>query len=797
MRPFSFYILFFTCLIFEISFGQKKILHAVASGDITVDGKFDEPIWEFAPIATDFVMFSPDNGKPENPARKSEVQIAYNDDAIYVAAKLYDDEPAKILHEITARDNFGTAEHFGVFINGLNDSHHDFRFFVSAAGVQMDCLFTNKDGEDFTWDAIWASKAVLTDYGWAVEMKIPYAALRFAKNEKQTWGVNFYREVRRFRQLYTWNFIDAKINNESAQSGILEGIDNIKTPTRLFLIPYTSYYVNTNAQQKVAGDLRGGLDIKYGISNAFTLDAILVPDFGQTKFDNVELYLGPFEQQFTENRPFFTEGTDLFSKGNLVYTRRIGQTPYIPTGNNEVIQDKPTSIKLINAVKVSGRTKNGLGIGVLNAVTENTSVTLRDTLSGARRNITIEPATNYNVLVLDQRFRKNSSVSLVNTNVTRNGSYRDANVSALVYDLNTKENTYKLNGDFKYSYLSAFGDKTTGVNTSMTFSETSGKFRYYLGGQYVSKDYDNNDLGLTFQTHYHSLNAGTSYRILNPTKKFNSLSLFLDAYSEFENYTGRLQTGRVNLSFNSTDKKNDYYGWGLRIRPLETYDFYESNTYDLQYFTIPKNMDVWVYISSNYNRKFALDFNPIVTFFDQKKRITYGFTLSPRYRVNDHLTLIYTFDFTHQENNTGNADFNDPNTIFARRNRSNYTNSLQCKYAINNKMTINLSARHYWAQVNNQEYMTLQPNGSLSSNPSYHINKDQNLNLWNADLSYSWWFAPGSQLTLLYRNNATNFNRLLENSFARSLSQSVNHEQLNHIFSISLRYFIDYNQLRR
>lgn len=797
MRPFSVLILLCTCLTCQFSIGQKKILHALASGQITVDGHFDEPIWEFAPIASDFVMFSPDNGKPVNPAHRTEVQVAYNDDAVYIAAKLYDDEPGKILHEITARDNFGTAEHFGVFINGLNDSQHDFRFFVSAAGVQMDCLFTNKDGEDFTWDAIWDSKAVLTDYGWAVEMKIPYAALRFAKEERQTWGINFYREIRRFRQLYTWNFIDAKINNESAQSGILKGIDNIKTPTRLFLIPYSSYYVNTNAQQKVAGDLRGGLDIKYGISNAFTLDAILVPDFGQTKFDNVELYLGPFEQQFTENRPFFTEGTDLFSKGNLLYSRRIGQTPYIAAGEHEIVQDKPTSIKLINALKVSGRTKSGLGVGVLNAVTENTSVTLRDTLTGGRRNLTIAPATNYNVLVLDQRFRKNSSIALVNTNVTRNGGDRDANVSALVYDLNTKKNTYKLNGDFKYSYLSAFGVKKTGFNTSINWSETSGKFRYYLGGQYVSKDYDNNDLGLTFQTHFHSLSSGASYRILNPTRKFNSLQIFLDAYSEFENYTGKIQTGNLNLSFNSTDKKNDYYGWGLRLRPLETYDFYQPNTGDLSYLTIPKNADLWAYLSTNYNRKFAVDFNPTLTVFDQSQRITYGFLLSPRYRLNDHWSMVYSFNFLRQNNDLGNADFDDPNTIFARRTRINYTNSLQCKYAINNKMTLNLAARHYWALVNNHEYLNLQPDGSLVTNAAYALNKNQNLNLWNADLSYSWWFAPGSQLTLLYRNNAAVFDRITYQSFGRNLSQTVNNQQLNHIFSVSLRYFIDYNQLKR
>ena len=317
----------FTIVLFHLNFfGQKKVLRAITSGDIIVDGKFNEPIWEFAPIATDFVMFSPDNGKPISKEKKTEVQIVYNDDAIYIGAKMYDDETNKILKEITQRDNFGTAENFGIFINGFNDSQQDFRFYVSAAGVQADCVFTNQNDEDFTWDAIWESKARMTDYGWVVEMKIPYAALRFSNKKQQTWGINFYREIRRDRQAYTWNFIDTTIDNESAQSGILEGVDDIKTATRLFFIPYSSFYLNSNAYQKTFGEYKGGLDIKYGISDAFTLDAILVPDFGQTKFDNVILNLSPFEQQFTENRPFFTEGTDLFQKGDLFYSRRIGET---------------------------------------------------------------------------------------------------------------------------------------------------------------------------------------------------------------------------------------------------------------------------------------------------------------------------------------------------------------------------------------------------------------------------------------------------------------------------------------
>jgi hypothetical protein len=167
----------------------------------------------------------------------------------------------------------------------------------------------------------------ITDFGYVIEMKIPYAALRFPEKDKQTWGLNFFREVRRERQKYTWSPIDNKIGAISQQAGLLTGIENIKTPTRLFLIPYSSFYLSGSETQKTKGELKGGLDIKYGINDAFTLDAILVPDFGQTKFDNVVLNLGPFEQQFNENRPFFTEGTDLFSKGNLLYSRRIGQTP--------------------------------------------------------------------------------------------------------------------------------------------------------------------------------------------------------------------------------------------------------------------------------------------------------------------------------------------------------------------------------------------------------------------------------------------------------------------------------------
>ncbi|WP_284651533.1 DUF5916 domain-containing protein [Flavobacterium terrisoli] len=795
---------FFLCVFLLFAghtFSQKKVLHTKnTTGKIVIDGRFDEPVWKDAEIATDFIMINPDNGKAIANEKRTEVKIVYDNSAIYVAATLYDNEPSRILKELTLRDNFSTADHFGVFFNGYNDGQQEFRFFVSAAGVQQDGIYTETNGEDFSWDAIWESHVDVTNFGWTVEMKIPYAALRFPTDGKQPWGLNFYREIRRDRQQYSWSFLDAKIVNESTQAGMLEGIENIKTPTRLFLIPYASQYLYTSKTQKTFGEFKGGMDIKYGINDAFTLDAILIPDFGQTKFDNVELNLTAFEQQFSENRPFFTEGTDLFSKGSLLYTRRIGETPEIDVADNETVIDRPSSIKLINAVKVSGRTKNGLGIGVLNAVTENTGVIIKNNDTGETRLENIAPLTNYNVFVLDQRFSKNSSVSLINTNVTRNGDFRDANVSAFVWDLNTKKNTHNLSGAVKYSYINNMADTEDqkGIAANINLGETSGKYRYSIGGVYASKDFDNNDLGINNQTHYHGFYANSSYRILNPNTIFNGFEANLNSYVEFDNRTDRIQAGNLNLFFNTYDKKNDFYAFGINASPLEVYDFYEPRSFEEQKFVaVPKNFRTYLTYSTNYNRKFAFDISPSVTLFDEKDRKNYGFIVSPRYRFNDRFSLIYNFNFNRQNNNVGWIDFDDfDNTIFARRNRITYINTLQGKYSINNKMNFNLNVRHYWSYVVNHEILTLQDDGSLAENTTYTENKNSNLNLWNLDLTYSWWFAPGSQVSVLYRNNAALFSREFNRQLESNLNDALDSENLSHVFSISIRYFIDYNSMK-
>mgnify|MGYP005848359411 FL=1 len=406
----------------------------------------------------------------------------------------------------------------------------------------------------------------------------------------------------------------------------------------------------------------------------------------------------------------------------------------------------------------------------------------------------VEPLTNYSVLVFDQRFNQNSSVSFINTNVTRvGGDFRDANVTGIVYDINSKGNKYNFSGDLKMSSIYD-NEKGNGYSTYINIGKTFGKYRYSIGSQYVSKEFDINDLGINFITNYHNLTANFNYRILNPTARYNSFRLNTNYYLERENTTGKAQEHWINMNVNSNTKKNDYIGYGFLVSPFFTYNFYESRV-PQKPLAIPANGNAFIFFSSNYNRRFAIDFESSVRIFNQENRMNYGLFISPRYRFNDKLTLIYSTNYNRQNSDIGWVDFIENDVVLAERNRTTLTNSISGKYAINNRMTLNLTTRHYWSFAENIQFQRLLGDGTFTSNNNYTSNRDANFNLWNFDLSYSWWFAPGSQITALYRNNAQNFSTEVNKDYGSNFN-NVFEDNLNHIFSVSVRYFIDYNKAK-
>jgi hypothetical protein len=446
-------LLLLTALIAPVSFSQEgghKDLKALRILDKPkIDGKLSEDCWLAAAAASDFVQYEPYNGAA--PTFQTRVIVVYDDNSIYIGAIMNDSEPGKIMRELGSRDSDElNADGFMVSISPYNDGLNSFDFFLYASGVQAD-VKNFSTGSDISWDAVWKSEVSITEEGWVAEIEIPYSALRFPKTEQQLWGLNFAREIRRIRETSHWNFVDKKIDGILNQAGVLSGIENIKPPLRLSFEPYLSSTVLKEPPENT-WDFRfnGGMDLKYGINESFTLDMTLIPDFSQVPSDDQVVNLGPFETYYSEKRQFFTEGVELFSRGDVFYSRRVGSKPM---GYNDIeetyapedIIENPEQTRLLNATKMSGRTSRGTGLGFFNAMTAPSYATVRDS-TGDTPEIQTQPFTNYSMLVADQSLPNKSYISLYNTNVYRGTDEYTANVTGTEMNFRDRRNLISASG---------------------------------------------------------------------------------------------------------------------------------------------------------------------------------------------------------------------------------------------------------------------------------------------------------------------------------------------------------------
>ncbi|MCD8439653.1 DUF5916 domain-containing protein [Tenacibaculum finnmarkense] len=798
----------------EIHKKRKKLPATRIQTPPVIDGLIDESIWEKAPIANNFIMMRPTNGQNEPSTHKTQVKLVYDNDAIYVSALMYAPNPAKIPAEFNNRDNIGNADFFMLMINPNDDGQNPTMFIVSAAGVQADSKVASGN-EDFNWNAVWQSAVKINKNSWTVEMKIPYRALRFANSDVQSWGINFHREVKNLNARFTWNPIDNTQGNWTQYDGLLENLKNITPPTRLNFYPYTSA-TTTSFKGKTNFDWSVGMDVKYGLTENFTLDATLIPDFGQTAFDNVTLNLGPFEQQFSEQRQFFTEGTALFTKGNLFYSRRIGGKPIKNASVNEQIEtliESPKKVQMLNAIKVSGRTKKGLGIGFFNAVTAKTEAVIKNNTTKEIREEIINPLSNYNILVLDQQFNQNSAITLINTNVTRNGHFKDANVTGLLWHLEDKNSNYNIDGSVKMSNIS---DDKNNPNTGYTFDTSigkkSGNWRGEIGYNLKNKDFNPNDMGILFRNNQQSIYGFTQYRTLKPTGIFNYYRINTAYNSNFLHNPGTYTGSNINTAFQAETKKRFAFGANI-IYSSKRKDFNEprQGTTSGIYFKRPQRIRISHWGSTDYRNKFAIDYDWRYSFFKNNPKENYGFKISPRYRFNNQFSLVYSFKYG--QTNNGQGFVNDINQedvnnnpalspflddiIFGQRNWARFNNSLTGKYSFNTKSTLSLAFRHNWSKVPYKEqFYTLNKNNGELIESNYTDNHHKNFNSWNVDVNYLWQFAPGSQLTAFYRNTISNDTDIATQNFSENL-ESLLKEDNQHTFSVRLVYFIDYNQLKK
>lgn len=619
-------LLFFTINLFALE--KKPPLKVVTAlrveqGSINIDGKLDENIWKNESV-NEFTQKDPNEGSPAT--QKTDVWIAYDNDNIYIAARMLDSKPELIDASLGRRDQYVNSDWFGFYVDPYNDKKTGFYFGVNAGGSMVDGTLFNDSWDDDTWDGIWEAKTLVNDEGWTVEIKIPFSQMRFKEAEHMEWGINFVREIKRNNEKSYFVMIPKKESGFVSRFATLEGLNGIKPKQRFEILPYfvqkAQYLVHDkndpfykSSQYKPAI----GADLKIGIGSNFNIDATINPDFGQVEVDPAVINLSAFESYFNEKRPFFIEGSSNYYFGiggvnnnwgfnfgwpELFYSRRIGRSPRGGTSDAEYVK-YPSETRIIGAAKLSGKLDETTTIGALGAVTERTHASLWN--NGTATNQEVEPLAFYGVFRTKKEFNDgNQSLGLMFTSTNRsfNEIGLDNNLSKNAYAFGLDGWTF-LDDDKEYALAAAVAG--TYVNGTKEFVQNLQKqaYRYYqrpdatyssfdpertsLSGYYgrimlnrqkgnfyinsavglVSPGFEQNDLGFQFMADKINFHTVLGYRWFEPDGIFRNKQVYV-TYARSFNFEGNTINNFIwyRLGTTFTNYYGLYFGGNFNFRSL-------------------------------------------------------------------------------------------------------------------------------------------------------------------------------------------------------------------------------------
>lgn len=402
-----------------------RAMAAPREGDIELDGRLDDPAWRTAPPVADFHQKEPAEGAA--PTQRTEVRFLYDDERLYIGARMYDDDPGAIVGRLVRRDADAESDEIRIIFDTFLDHLGQTMFTVNPAGVRGDAYGPGGSGLDSSWDPVWQVETRIDAEGWTAEMAIPFSQLRFPQGAEQVWGLQVERSIQRSNEYIVWSFWPRGVSGGPSRYGHLSGISAPTGGTkRLEVLPYTVGQLSNAAlvdsddpfASNVERTFRAGADAKYLLTSNLTLTATVNPDFGQAEVDPAVVNLSAFETFFPEKREFFVEGSGLFDFGGLwcftcsnisslsmLFTRRIGRAPQgigLAHDAGEYV-DAPDASTILGAAKITGRTAGGLSIGVLEAMTASETADVIGA-GGSRLEQEVAPFTNYFVGRVKQDF---------------------------------------------------------------------------------------------------------------------------------------------------------------------------------------------------------------------------------------------------------------------------------------------------------------------------------------------------------------------------------------------------------
>jgi len=790
-----------------------------------IDGKLDDACWKTGEWAGDFTQWLPNEGA--KPSQPTSMKILYDDKNIYVAIRAFDSVPAKICRKAGRRDEF-TGDMVGVAFDSYHDRRTGFEFDVSAAGQKVDLVVTNPCVVDMNWNAVWYAKTGKEDSAWTTEIEIPLSQLRYSKDSVQVWGLHAWRWIDRVQQESEWELQSSTGPGILYLFGELHGIKDLPTSRRIEIMPYMSGKFNTfkaepnnpftNKGRSWAGNV--GLDAKIGLASNFTVDMTVNPDFGQVEADPSMMNLTAFETFYDEKRPFFLEGKNIFNfdfdNSSLFYSRRIGHAPtFEPTLSDAEFKWTPENTTILGAAKLSGKTAKGLSIGVLETLTstENTKI---DSL-GKRRNVGVEPLTNYAIVRVQQDFSKGNTVIggiLTSTNrfinapqldfMNRNaytggidflhqwhdkeyyvdakfvGSHINGSHSAMS-DLQQSSARYYQRPDVDYVQYDSTLNSISGHGGSIRVGKGSkGLWRYSTEAIWRSPGFDLNDMGFMQIADVIKQKNSVYYFVNKSVSIFRTYNVSVSESNNWD-FSKKYLSSNVNIAtyFEFTNK------WA--INASANYTTQSLDTRILrggEAMLLPSVWNESLYMRTDPSKKLFFELNTELSTSGSGSARYYSIKPGLKYTPVNSLRIYTGLNFSSNRNDlqyitTVNSD-NTPKYILGKIEQK----TLGLTFRVDYNITPELSIQYYgspFATIG--KYSDLKrvtdPNASnytnrfsgltstLNSNNTYEVlennhnytfgNPDFNFNQFRSNLVFRWEYRPGSQFYLVWSQDRTAF----------------------------------------
>jgi len=780
MKSLRITLLLLICILnfnFALSHEIKSVYATKISVPITIDGLLKEETWNLATPAVNFIQRDPLEGEPAS--EPTEIKILYDDKALYFGCMMFDSEPDKIVARLTRRDIEVESDVISIRIDSYHDHQTAFEFTVNAAGVKIDILqFDDGAREDESWNAVWDVETRILNNGWSAEFKIPFSVLRYKANpeEENIWGINFIRAISRKNERAFWAPIKKSEAGFVSRFGHLLGLDSLPSVKRLEVLPFVTAEQRFEPAKEFMDRKKDfsnslGADIRFGISSNFTLEATVNPDFGQVEVDPAVLNLTTFETFFPEKRPFFMEGMQILSfstfggrfgqrfgqriGAGLFYTRRIGKAislRYIDVPENGKIISAPSNVTILGAAKLTGKTQNGLSVGVLEAVTANEYAYVADSLNNVSKQL-IEPLAHYNVVRLKQDFESNSNVGFIVTSVTK--KYRNpVFTSGTDWNIKFDDNTYMLDGFLAGSLGRKSDKRIDGTAGRVNFSKIAGEhWLWNAGADFTSNNYNINDIGFFMRPGDYGFMANVTYKNEKPTDWYREFRTSIFA-REMRNTDGWNLGRDVRIAYFTVF--NNY--WMARVSANADFGMYDDReTRRNGLYRKPRNYGFESFIRSDDRENIVFDIHYDYNFDSKSKRrhnIGVEIDLKPTTWTEIGLEVSYE-PIRNQEAWVMNIENNDTVTsIFGDRDTDKLDFTLRNTLTFTRDITLQLFGQLLLAKGNYRNFRKLVTPSHFETYQG-KVNNNFNEQFFNLNLVFRWEFLPGSIAYLVWTHNKT------------------------------------------